>query len=107
MSKRQYSKDRINLEAKITVTLPRIVYDWLVEDQGGHEKVMKMVEDAGLATETALILTYELRQETKLNHNTESIMTDIMGIIDLAAQEATDRIINSMDDMDKANLPDP
>lgn len=101
MSKKQYSKDRINLEAKITVTLPRCVYDWLVEDQGGHEKVMKMVEDAGMATETALILTYELRQETKLNHNTESIMTDIMGIIDLAAQEATEQILSTLDDTEK------
>ena len=60
--------------------------------------MMKMLDDSAFATETALILTYELRQETKLLHNTERIMTDIMGIIDMAAQEATDRILNTMDD---------
>ena len=93
-----YQGDKVILETKITVKLPRAVYDWLVADQGGHAKVMKMLDDSGFATETALILTYELRQETKLLHNTEKIMTDIMGIIDIAAQEATDRILNTLDD---------
>ena len=93
-----YTGEKITLETTITVTLPRAVYDWLVADQGGHDKVMKMLNDSGFATETALILTYELRQETKLLHNTEKIMTDIMGIIDIAAQEATDRILNTLDD---------
>jgi hypothetical protein len=108
MIKDEYGKETVNLEAKITVTIPKLVYDWLVEDQGGHEKVMQMVKDAGMATETALILTYELRQESKITpRNTEAAMTDIIGLIDIAAQEATQRICDALDDTDAVINCDP